>query len=60
MQGCELLPSTGLAIGLSLPLSQDVLFWTKDKLEVEIVDFLLQLNNCIVCYHYYSIDKYNT
>lgn len=28
--------------------SQDVLFWTKDKHEVEIVDFLLQVNDCIV------------
>ena len=27
---------------------QDILFWMKDKLEVEIVDFLLQVKECLV------------
>ena len=40
-----------LTIYLSIYLSiyeQDVLFWMKDKQEVEIVDFLLQVKQCIV------------
>ena len=27
---------------------KDVLFWMKDKQEIEIVDFLLQVKHCIV------------
>ena len=30
------------------PFFQDVLFWMKDKQEVEVVDFLLQVKDCIV------------
>ena len=36
-----------LSIYLSI-YEQDVLFWMKDKQEVEIVDFLLQVKQCIV------------
>ena len=31
-----------------LPVIQDVLFWMRDKTEVEVVDFILRLNDLLV------------
>lgn len=39
-----------------LPPIKDVFFWMKDKQEIEIVDFLLQVKQCIVSFSHISRD----
>ena len=59
LQGCEhmtthtcirkLGPPLSVCVVLCVIVAQDIGFWMRDKQEVEIVDFLLQVKECLVC-----------